>query len=192
MRRAVFLDRDGVLTEPVVDSSGLPESPLDPEDVAIAPGAADAAVRLSALGYLLIGVSNQPAAAKGTVPQEQLDAVQSRALALLAAAGVKFAAFEICRHHPDGVLPALSGVCDCRKPAPGMLLRAAQALDVDLSSSWMIGDSDSDVQAGQGAGVRTILVEHSGSAHRRSGSVAPDATVANLAGAAALIASTGR
>lgn len=190
MRRAVFLDRDGVLTALVVDGSGRPESPLRVEDVALLPGAAAAAARLVAGGYLLVGVSNQPAAAKGTVSLAQLEAVQARSRELLAAAGVEFASFELCLHHPSAVVEELSGPCDCRKPAPGMLLRAAVRLDLNLASSWMVGDSDSDILAGHGAGVRTILIEHPASAHRRSGSAAPDATASDLDAAADVI--TGR
>ena len=188
MSAAAFLDRDGVLNELVPDPvTGRPESPLDPHDVELVPGAADGALSLQRAGYLLIGVSNQPAAAKGLVSLERLESVQARVLELLAAQGVSFDAFEICHHHPDGVLPELTGACECRKPAPGMLLAAATRLDVNLTESWMIGDTDTDVAAGQAAGCHTLLIEHPGSAHKRTLSPAPELRAANLQSAAALL-----
>ena len=180
-RRAAFVDRDGVINALVPDPvTGAPESPLDPGDVRLLPGAATALAGLSAAGFLLVGVSNQPAAAKGTVPIATLEAVQARVLELLASDGVTFAAFRLCLHHPDGTVPVLSGRCDCRKPAPGMLLEAAAELDVALGRSWMIGDTDTDIQAGQAAGCRTVLVEHPQSGHKRHGAVPPDLTAEDL------------
>jgi D-glycero-D-manno-heptose 1,7-bisphosphate phosphatase len=182
---AVFLDRDGVLNELVPrDDSGRQESPLDPRQVALVPGAAAAIRRLRAAGYVVVGVSNQPAAAKGSVDIKQLESVQARVLGLLEGAGAAPDAFRLCFHHPDGVVPELTRVCDCRKPAPGMLLDAAAALDLDLSASWMIGDTDADIAAGAAAGCRTILIENLGSAHKRSGGARPDATAFDLAAAA--------
>lgn len=185
-RRAAFVDRDGVINELVADPlSGLPESPLAPDQVVLIAGASRALAALAQAGWLLIGVSNQPAAAKGAISVEQLDAVQARVAELLAADGVSFDAFRLCLHHPDGVVPELSGACDCRKPAPGMLLDAAAELGIDLAASWMIGDTDSDVLAGARAGCRTILVEHRDSAHKRSEPGAADAVLADLDAAAA-------
>jgi D-glycero-D-manno-heptose 1,7-bisphosphate phosphatase len=169
----------------------LAESPLAPGDVVLVEGAAAAAARLASAGFLLVGVSNQPAAAKGRVPLEQLAAVQARVVALFAEEGVAFDGFEVCWHHPDAVVTELAGPCDCRKPAPGMLLGAAAALGIDLAGSWMVGDSDSDVLAGKAAGTRTVLVENPASAHRRRGSAAPDATAADLMEAQARIVAWG-
>ena len=115
MRRAVFVDRDGVVNELVPDPvSGLPESPLDPEHVALIPGAAAALRRLHEAGYALVGVSNQPAAAKGVVGLGDLDRVQDRVLTLLEGEGVVPDAFRLCFHHPEGVVAELTRVCDCR------------------------------------------------------------------------------
>jgi D-glycero-D-manno-heptose 1,7-bisphosphate phosphatase len=189
-RRAIFLDRDGTLNALVTDPvSGRPESPLRVEDVQLIPGAAAAARRLLEAGWLLVGASNQPAAAKGVVSVAQLDAIQARIIELMAAEGVEFTDFRICRHHPNGLVPGLSGSCDCRKPKPGLLLQAAAANQIDLSASWMIGDSDEDVLAGQAAGCRTVLLEHPPSAHRRSGSVRPTAVMPELDAAARWIMS---
>lgn len=182
--RAAFVDRDGVINALVPDpTTGAPESPLDPIDVHLLPGAAVALAALSAAGFLLVGVSNQPAAAKGKITLAAVEAVQRRVLEMLAALGVTFDAFQLCLHHPDGTVPGLSGSCDCRKPAPGMLLAAAEDLGVELSHSWMIGDTDTDVLAGQAAGCRTVLVENPDSAHKRQDHARPDRTVADLAAA---------
>jgi D-glycero-D-manno-heptose 1,7-bisphosphate phosphatase len=186
--RAAFVDRDGTINELVPDpQTGLPESPLRVEDVALIPGAADALRRLAAGGWLLVGVSNQPAAAKGTVSPEQMADVQARVLELLGADGARLDDFRICPHHPEGVVPGLAGPCDCRKPAPGMLLDAARDLDIDLERSWMIGDTDGDVLAGAAAGCRTVLIEQEASGHKRKGTGQPDAVVPDLQDAAALL-----
>jgi D-glycero-D-manno-heptose 1,7-bisphosphate phosphatase len=182
LRPAVFLDRDGVLNELVVDSlSGTGESPLAVADVRLLAGAPAAAVALAQMGFALICVSNQPAAAKGRVSVERLLAVHARALELLAREGVRLDASRLCLHHPDGVLPDLSGPCACRKPAPGMLLDAARALDIDLGASWMVGDTDADIGAGRAAGCRTLLIEHHGSVHKRQRAVRPDLSATDLA-----------
>jgi D-glycero-D-manno-heptose 1,7-bisphosphate phosphatase len=185
VRPAAFLDRDGVLNDLVPDPrTGMPESPLAPEQVVLLPGAANAVKRLRAAGYVLVGVSNQPAAAKGIVSPEALERVQARTLELLEWEGAVFDDFEICPHHPEGVVPELARVCDCRKPAPGMLFRAARKLDLDLGASWMIGDTDADVETGAAAGCRTILVENPRSAHKRSGAADPDLRAHDVAAAA--------
>jgi D-glycero-D-manno-heptose 1,7-bisphosphate phosphatase len=182
---AAFFDRDGVVNELVPHpGSGLPESPLDPAEVALIAGAADGLRRLRDAGYLLVGVSNQPAAAKGTVSLATLEAVQRRVLELLRHEGVEPDGFRLCLHHPAAVVPELAGPCDCRKPAPGMLLDAARELDIELGSSWMIGDTDDDAAAGAAAGCRTVLIENTASRHKRRGAARPDLRAADLADAA--------
>jgi D-glycero-D-manno-heptose 1,7-bisphosphate phosphatase len=105
VKRAVFLDRDGTLNELLADPvSGLPESPLSVDDVRLIPGAALGARALIDAGFVLIGVTNQPAAAKGKATQAQLLAVQERVVQLLAMEHISFAAFEICWHHPAGTV----------------------------------------------------------------------------------------
>jgi D-glycero-D-manno-heptose 1,7-bisphosphate phosphatase len=188
VKHAAFLDRDGVLNALVPDpDSGLPESPLSVDAVQLLPGAADALAALAAAGFLLVGVSNQPAAAKGKVALGDLEAVQERVLELLGRDGVSFAQFRVCWHHPDGVVEGLAVACDCRKPAPGMLLEAIDELEIDPSRSWMIGDSDNDVAAADAAGVRSVLIENPASAHRRLGAVFPYATAADVQAAAAVV-----
>jgi D-glycero-D-manno-heptose 1,7-bisphosphate phosphatase len=164
--------------------SRVPESPLDPDDVALIPGAAAALRRLRDADYLLVAVSNQPAAAKGVVTLERLRAVQERVLDLLRREGVVPDAIQCCFHHPEATMPELRQTCRCRKPAPGMLLDAAAELDVDLRASWMIGDTDGDVAAGAAAGCRTVLIAAPGSVHKRSGMVRADVNAPDVAAAA--------
>lgn len=180
-RPAAFLDRDGVINETAPDpDTGLPESPLRVEDVRLLPGVAAALGKLTAAGYALVCVSNQPAAAKGKASIERLCAIHERVLELLAHEGVDLHASRLCPHHPDGVVAGLSRRCNCRKPAPGMLLDAASSLKLDLSASWIFGDTDGDMRAGLSAGCRTALVEYAGSAHKRLGGETPDLRAADL------------
>ena len=188
MARAAFVDRDGVVNQLVPDRvTGLPESPLRVEDVVLVEGAARALKQLESASWLLIGVSNQPGAAKGMVSVGQLEAVQARVVELLGAEGAAFDDFRLCLHHPDGVVPGLTGNCERRKPAPGMLMEAAHALGIDLGRSWMIGDTDTDILAGRAAGCRTVLIEHAESAHKRFDRAKPDVVVPNLDAAATLL-----
>jgi len=160
--------------------SRLPESPLNPDDVALVAGAPSSLRRLQNAGYLLVAVSNQPAAAKGLVTLERLHAVQERVLDLLRREGVAPDAIRCCFHHPEATVPELRQTCRCRKPAPGMLLDAAAELDVDLCASWMIGDTDGDVAAGAAAGCRTVLIAVPGSEHKRSGTAHADVHAPDL------------
>jgi D-glycero-D-manno-heptose 1,7-bisphosphate phosphatase len=180
---AVFLDRDGVLNEIVPNRIGVPESPLRVEDVRLIDGAGAAMRDLARAGYVLVCISNQPAAAKGEVPVKQLRMVHQRLIDLLAGEGASLDASRMCLHHPEGVVAALAGPCACRKPAAGMLLDAARQLSLDLSCSWMVGDTDADVLAGRAAGCGTVLVEHPGSAHKRLHVAQPDLLAKDLADA---------
>lgn len=183
-RPAVFLDRDGVLNAGVPDrDSGLLESPLAVDDVRLLPGVPAALRALAAAGYALVCVTNQPAAAKGKVSIAELLAVHQHVLELLAHESVQLDASWLCPHHPEGIVEGLSVRCPCRKPAPGMLLSAAAAAEIDLAASWMIGDTDADVRAGAAAGCRTVLIEYPGSAHKRSGHGACDIAAPDLRGA---------
>ncbi len=169
--------------------SGLPESPLGPAQVALLPRVAPALRRLRDADFVIVGVSNQPAAAKGIVELGQLESVQARVLELLEHDGIAPDDFRFCFHHPHGLVPELTCECTCRKPSPGMLLQAAEQLELDLGTSWMLGDTDSDVAAGIAAGCRTILIENPDSAHKRSGDARPDAVASDLAAGVEVIIS---
>jgi D-glycero-D-manno-heptose 1,7-bisphosphate phosphatase len=188
---AVFLDRDGVIVELVPDpDSGRHESPYRPEDVQLAAGSIEGLLALREAGYRLVAASNQPAAAKGTATLEELQQVHARAVELLRDGGIELDGWRYCFHHPDGVVPGLAAGCDCRKPGPGLLLEAARDLDLELTESWMIGDAATDMEAGQRAGCRTVLVENPRSGHRRpADGCAPDLRARSLAEAGAMIAS---
>jgi D-glycero-D-manno-heptose 1,7-bisphosphate phosphatase len=139
-RRAVFLDRDDTL---LVDQGYM----NDPARVTLMPGTRDALLRLEDAGLSLVLVSNQSGVARGLVTTEQVQAIQQRMCELLP--GIRFDGFEYCWHHPDDG-------CDCRKPAPTMILRAAERLGIDLARSVMVGDKESDVAAGNNAGCWTV------------------------------------
>ena len=157
--KAIFLDRDGTLNAMVYDDThGLLDSPRRPEQVAAVPGAGEFMRRAREWGYRLVVVTNQPWIAKGTLTVAQLDAVNHRLAELLAAEGGRWDALYYCPHHPSGPVEPYGRECDCRKPKPGLLRRAASEMGLDLAASWMIGDGLNDVQAGNAAGCRTVLV----------------------------------
>jgi D-glycero-D-manno-heptose 1,7-bisphosphate phosphatase len=150
-RRAIFLDRDGVINRPVV-REGRPYPPAEVEDFALYEDVVAGCARLAAAGYLLIVVTNQPDVARGTQTREVVDAMHRKMMEALP----EIARVEVCWHagadHGDP--------CDCRKPEPGMVLRAAKALDLDLDQSFLIGDRWRDVDCGYRAGCRTVFIDH--------------------------------
>ncbi len=150
--RAVFLDRDGVLIE---DRGGLVASAA----ISVLPGVAGALVRLSRAGFDLVVVTNQPIIARGLATEEGVSRVNDAVSELLLAlGGAPIRRFYVCPHHPNADLAEYRLACDCRKPRPGLVLRAAAELGLDLGRSYMVGDRMSDVAAGARAGCRTILV----------------------------------
>ncbi len=152
MARAVFLDRDGTLIEDV-------EYLADPRLVRLVPRAASALLRLEAAGFERIVVSNQSAVARGLATPDDVSAVQRKISELLAEGGASIDAWYYCFHHPEGALPEWRAVCDCRKPAPGLILTAAMQRGLDLSSCFLIGNMWSDVEAARRAGIRGVLLE---------------------------------
>lgn len=146
-RRAVFLDRDGVLNRAVV-REGKPYPPATATEVEILPCVAEALQHLKEAGFFLIVVSNQPDVARGTVRQETVEAINA-----FLAEHLPVDRFLMCYHDSsDG--------CDCRKPRPGMLLAGAREFGVDLSSSFMVGDRWRDIEAGIAAGCKTIFIDY--------------------------------
>jgi len=156
---AVFLDRDGVLNSLVLNrDTGRLESPLSPDQFRMIDGVLPPLVRLQSAGYALILVSNQPNYALGKCSLETLGHIHQELVTELLYAGIHFARFCYCLHHPRGVTPGYSGLCICRKPSPWFLLRARDELGLSLAHSWMIGDQPTDIQCGRAAGVRTIRI----------------------------------
>ncbi len=146
LRPALFLDRDGTICALVPYLSR-------PRDVALLPGAAAALSRAQAGGWRLVVVTNQSGIARGLMTRADVDAVHAQLDRLLRAAGVAIDGYYVCPHHPD-----YTGLCACRKPAPGLLLEAARDLGIDLGRSALAGDTVEDVTAGAAAGCRPFLV----------------------------------
>ena len=176
--RAVFLDKDGTL---IVD---VPYN-VDPARIELAPGAVDGLTRLHAAGYRLVVITNQSGVARGKFPAAALGPVEDRLRELLAEFGVPLDGFYHCPHHPGGSVPAYAIACDCRKPAPGMLIRAAAELGIDRARSWFVGDILNDVEAGRRAGCRTVLIDNGNETEWVAGpDRTPDLRAADLAEAA--------
>jgi len=154
-RPAAFIDRDGTLNEFVSDpDSGLPGVATEGRGRAPDRGRGEGGQRArERRGSPSCACPTSRQRPRVKVSLEQLLAVHERVLELLGEEGVNLDAFRLCLHHPQGVVPELSGPCACRKPAPGMLLDAAQELGLELASSWMLGDTDSDVVAAHAAAV---------------------------------------
>ncbi len=155
LRRAVFLDKDNTL---------IPDMPYqaDPTQMALLPDVPEGLRLLHAAGFLLIVVTNQSGVARGHFPESALLAVEARLRSLFDSVDVPLTGFYFCPHHPEGIVPRWAIECYCRKPKPGMLLRAAYEHNLNLSASWMIGDKADDVYAGRDAGCRAIqIVRHS-------------------------------
>lgn len=187
MKQAVFLDRDGVIIELVLNpATGEYGPPRTPEDVAMCCDATDSLRALQDAGFELFLVSNQPDYAKGKTTLENLHAVHERLDGLLRSDGVRFREYCYCHHHPDGVVPEYAIVCECRKPKPYFLRSSTEKFNIDLTHSWMIGDRDTDISCGKSAGTRTILIEYPHSSGYR-GSSHPDYKTANLKEAVRII-----
>jgi len=180
MKSAIFLDRDGVLNEQVMNpATGMYEPPHCPEDLIIYPEVIESLQVLWNAGFELFLVSNQPDYAKGKTTMENILAVHSRFEQFLISRGINFREFYYCYHHPNGIVPEYSFACKCRKPKPYFLIKAARDYDLDLKKSWMIGDRDSDIECGKAAGTGTIMIEDPHSSGSR-GSSNPDFSVKYL------------
>ena len=155
-QRAVFLDRDGTINKYV----GFLRKP---EEFELLNGVAEAIRRINQSGYLAIVVTNQPVIARGEVTWEGLDEIHRKMETLLGQEGAYLDDIFVCPHHPDRGFPGerleYKMDCDCRKPKPGMLRKAAEKYNIDLAESWMIGDSQRDVVAGMAAGCQTVLLQ---------------------------------
>lgn len=159
-RRAVFLDRDDVLIRDVDHLTSASQ-------IEILPGVPESLRRLHDAGWAVVVVTNQSVVARGLVTEEGLREIHRALEAQLRSRGAALDAIYYCPHHPDGEVAAYRAVCDCRKPQPGLLLRAAPDLGIDLGASVMVGDAASDIEAGRLAGCRTVLLR----AARKDGAV---------------------
>ena len=190
-RRAVFIDRDGVINRMFYAAEfGLIDSPANPDQFSLLPGVGEAIAEINRLGLLALVVSNQPGIAKGKFTRELLEAIEKKMLRGIEAGGGHLDAVYNCLHHPEAALAEYRVICDCRKPKPGLILSAAEEWSIDLGRSYMLGDGVTDILAGRAAGTITVfvnsrkcyncdsLVEHD---------VWPDYLVGNLTEAASLI-----
>jgi len=150
-RAAIFIDRDGCLTEEVGYVNHVSR-------LRLLPRTADAIRRLNRAGVPAVMVTNQAGIARGYFSEAVLDAVNAELVRQLAAVGARLDGLYVCTHHPDEGEPPYRMRCDCRKPRPGLLRRAARDLGLDLSGSVMVGDKISDVAVGQSVGAAGVLV----------------------------------
>ena len=164
MRRAVFLDRDGVISRSEV-RGGKPYAPRRLEDFRLLPGVAQAVRSLKQVGFVVVVVTNQPDISNGLVNPAIVEAMHAKLKARVPVDDIR-----MCPHRQDAG-------CECRKPKPGMLLAAAKRWKIDLKNSYLVGDRDGDVIAGKAAGCYTLLVERHYSEPRRA---LPDKTVRSL------------
>lgn len=175
-QKAVFLDRDGTINKYVGFLRNIDEFEL-------IPGAAEAVKKINNAGYLAIVATNQPVIARGEVTVPELQRIHDKMETLLGQEGAYLDGLYYCPHHPhkgyEGEIPELKIDCACRKPKPGLLLRAAEDFNIDLESSWMVGDGENDIRAGQAAGCRTVLIGE--------GDFGQTFTAADIAGAVEMI-----
>ncbi len=178
---AVFCDRDGTLVREVPYLH-------DPARLELLPGAAGALTALARAGFALVVVTNQSGLARGYYGEDAVAAVHERMADLLAEAGVHLDGVYWCPHHPDGVVAGWAHTCTCRKPGSGMLEAAAIDLGLDLASSWLIGNTPSDIGAARAAGVTPLFVR---TGHGASVPPPPDVpSFASLADAAGAVLAT--
>lgn len=171
--RAVFLDRDGVINR-ALQRQARPYPPASLADFEILPGVPAACAKLKAAGFLLVVATNQPDVGRGTLMREVVKRIHAYMMAQLPIDRV-----EVCFHPGGG-----ASDCECRKPKPGLLLRAARELGLDLAQSWMVGDRWRDVDCGRAAGCRTIFIDRGYAEELKQ---KPDFSVRNLGEAADII-----
>jgi D-glycero-D-manno-heptose 1,7-bisphosphate phosphatase len=175
VRRAVFLDRDGVLNEPIL-RDGRPYPPSGLHELTLVPDAEAALARLKQCGFFLVVVTNQPDVARGTSTRADVERIHRHL-----ASHLPLDDFFTC-YHDD------SDGCDCRKPLPGLLVKAAAQYGIDLARSYMVGDRWRDIDAGSAAGCRTVLIDRH--YNERKSEAKPDCIVESLAEACDRICAT--
>jgi len=159
MRKAIFLDRDGVINAMVYSREhGFIDSPSNPEQFQLLSGVGEAIRLINEMGFLALVVSNQPGVAKGKLTLKLLDAITQKMKDELAAYDAHLDRVYYCLHHPDAILPEYRVNCSCRKPKPGLLLKACEEFNITPDTSYLIGDGLTDIQAGKSVGCKTILL----------------------------------
>lgn len=173
-KKAIFLDRDDTLVHD-------PGYISNPDQIRLIAGATESLAQLRKMGFLLVIVTNQSGVARGFVTEEGLEKIHKKLKKMLAEDGALVDGLYYCPYHPEGTVEEYTQESDLRKPSPGMLLQAAEELDIDLSQSWMIGDSYRDVKAGKAAGCHTILVDVPGKVcEKKTTDPEPDRKAVNL------------
>ena len=172
MNKAVFLDRDGTIVEDVGYLN-------NPQQLKFIPGSIEAIKKLNEKGYKVVVITNQSGIARGLISEDMLQTIDKTLHKWILNGGAHLDGVYYCPHHPEhGVYPYRQ-VCECRKPHPGLIKRAHRELDIDLTQSFMIGDKDSDIEAGKRAGTKTVFV-NSGQGNEKNLSQNPDHKSANL------------
>lgn len=187
MKKAVFLDRDGIINELVFyPEQGVIDSPMTSSQVNLVHGIEQLIAEVKEMGFITIVCSNQPGVALGKIALSNLKDITNQIETKLKSAGVTIDKFYYCMHHPHAKSEEYKIQCDCRKPQTGLFLQAAKEFDIDFSSSWMIGDGVDDIKAGYRAGCKTILLVNLNSAENlriieeQLGEIKPDFIVKKL------------
>ncbi|RJQ29503.1 HAD family hydrolase [Candidatus Parcubacteria bacterium] len=175
MRRAVFLDRDGVINREVDVLRSV-------KQLRLLPRVAEAIQRLNEAGFLVVIVTNQPVVARGWLTEKEVDGIHEILLRRLQGKGARVDAVYYCPHHPNANLKRYRRKCSCRKPNPGLFIKAAKKFKIGLKKSFSVGDMMWDILAGKRAGTTTILVEtgYGGKDKKLAIEVSPDYTAKNL------------
>jgi mannose-1-phosphate guanylyltransferase/phosphomannomutase len=171
--KAVFLDRDGTINREVGNLR-------DAKMLRLLPSVAKAVRVINRMGYLAIVITNQPVVARGWISESGLDEIHAIMVGRFAKKGAKIDAVYYCPHHPDANLKKYRILCRCRKPNPGLIMRAAKEYGIDLKKSFMVGDRTVDILAGKRAGATTILVKTGAAGKDGKYDVKPDFIARNL------------
>jgi len=159
VKKAIFLDRDGVINAMVYDPGhGLLDSPSSSEQFHLLPNVGEAIKLINEMGILALVVSNQPGVAKGRFSLQALEAMDQKMARELGSRGAHLDGVYYCLHHPQGIVEEYRQNCGCRKPEPGLLLRGSQEFKIALNQSYVIGDGLTDILAGKAVGAKTILL----------------------------------
>lgn len=152
MHKAVFLDRDGVISEDIDGTSKI-------EDIRIIDKVPEAIKNLKEKGFKLFVITNQPIVSRGIITEQELQAIHNEMKSIIKdKTKAEIDDFFYCPHHPNSTIKQYGVVCNCRKPSPGMILNAAKKHNINLQESWVIGDQIVDIAAGKSAGCKTIMV----------------------------------